>query len=199
MDKNALPKLVVLDGNALSLLGMKIVLQRVAPQVEVYAFSTFEDMEAINTVPIAHYFVSSQMVVEHSPFFLQHRHQTIVLVNGTANNALSSQFHTLDTSGDEQRMVRNLLQLMSQAHSHGRNLPSEMNKAGDSVLSAREIEVLTLIVKGFLNKEIADQLCISLTTVISHRKNIMDKLGIRNVSGLTIYAVVNGYVEACDI
>ena len=47
------------------------------------------------------------------------------------------------------------------------------------VLSDREIEVLSLIVQGFINKEIADQLNIGLTTVITHRKNIMDKLGIK--------------------
>lgn len=42
-------------------------------------------------------------------------------------------------------------------------------------------------------------LCISLTTVISHRKNIMDKLGIRSVGGLTIYAVMHGYVDIRNI
>ena len=63
-------------------------------------------------------------------------------------------------------------------------------------LSTREIEVLTLIVRGLTNKEIADRLCISTTTVISHRKNIMEKLNVRSVSGLTIYAVMNGYIEA---
>ena len=63
-------------------------------------------------------------------------------------------------------------------------------------LSAREIEVLVLITKGLINKEIADKLNIGLTTVITHRKNITEKLGIKSVSGLTIYAVMNGYVEA---
>ena len=63
-------------------------------------------------------------------------------------------------------------------------------------LSPREIEVLILITKGFINKEIADKLNISLTTVISHRKNITEKLGIKSVSGLAIYAVMHGYVEA---
>ncbi len=62
-------------------------------------------------------------------------------------------------------------------------------------LSAREIEVLVLITKGLINKEIADKLNIGLTTVITHRKNITEKLGIKSVSGLTIYAVMNGYVE----
>ena len=55
------------------------------------------------------------------------------------------------------------------------------------LLSAREIEVLVLITKGLINKEIADKLNISLTTVITHRKNITEKLGIKSVSGLTIY------------
>ena len=62
-------------------------------------------------------------------------------------------------------------------------------------MSPREIEVLVLIAKGFMNKEIADRLGISLTTVISHRKNIVEKLGIKSVSGLPIYAVMNGSVS----
>ena len=63
-------------------------------------------------------------------------------------------------------------------------------------LSAREIEGLVQITKGLINKEIADKLNISLTTVNTPRKNITEKLGIKSVSGLTIYAVMNGYVEA---
>jgi transcriptional regulator, luxR family protein len=63
------------------------------------------------------------------------------------------------------------------------------------LLSDREIEVLSLIAQGYINKEIADQLNIGLTTVISHRKNIVDKLGMRSVSALTIYAVMHGYVD----
>ncbi len=62
-------------------------------------------------------------------------------------------------------------------------------------LSDREIEVLSLIAQGYLNKEIADQLNIGITTVITHRKNIMEKLSLRSVSALTIYAVMNGYVD----
>ena len=49
--------------------------------------------------------------------------------------------------------------------------------------------------QGYINKEIADQLNIGLTTVITHRKNIMEKLGMKSVSALTIYAVMHGYVD----
>jgi len=63
------------------------------------------------------------------------------------------------------------------------------------VLSEREIEILKLIATGMANKEIADKLNISINTVITHRKNISQKTGIKSVSGLTIYAVVQKLVS----
>ncbi|MFZ4399556.1 MAG: response regulator transcription factor [Bacteroidales bacterium] len=66
-------------------------------------------------------------------------------------------------------------------------------------LTAREIEVLKLIAHGFTNKEIANKLFISTHTVISHRKNITEKSGIKTISGLTIYAVIKQLIEIKDI
>ena len=66
-------------------------------------------------------------------------------------------------------------------------------------LSGREAEVLALIARGYMNKQIADSLQIGLTTVISHRRNIMEKLGIRSVAGLAIYALTAGYVDAGEL
>ncbi len=62
-------------------------------------------------------------------------------------------------------------------------------------LSEREIDVLKKVVSGLSNKEIADELCISIHTVISHRKNITRKLNIHSTAGLTIYAIVNNIVD----
>jgi len=62
-------------------------------------------------------------------------------------------------------------------------------------LSAREIELLTMVAQGLSNKQIADQLFISIHTVITHRKNITSKLGIKSISGLTLYAALNNMVE----
>ncbi|MEE0860679.1 MAG: LuxR C-terminal-related transcriptional regulator, partial [Paludibacteraceae bacterium] len=62
-------------------------------------------------------------------------------------------------------------------------------------LSDREKDVLIQLVKGLSNKEIADVLCISTHTVISHRKNITRKLNIHSTAGLTIYAIVNKLID----
>ena len=66
-------------------------------------------------------------------------------------------------------------------------------------LSQREKEIITFVVKGLTNKEIADKLCLSVHTVITHRRNIARKLQIHSPAGLTIYAIVNKLVELKDI
>lgn len=67
------------------------------------------------------------------------------------------------------------------------------------VLSERESAVLLLLLEGYANKEVADQLHISTHTVISHRKNICKKTGIKSLAGLTIYAIQNGLIEVTDL
>ncbi|MBR1574983.1 MAG: helix-turn-helix transcriptional regulator [Bacteroidales bacterium] len=62
-------------------------------------------------------------------------------------------------------------------------------------LSDREKEILVSVAKGMLNKEIADQYNISIHTVISHRKNITRKTGIKTVAGLTVYALLNDLID----
>jgi DNA-binding NarL/FixJ family response regulator len=66
-------------------------------------------------------------------------------------------------------------------------------------LSDREKEILVAVARGCINKEIADRLSISIHTVISHRKNISRKTGIRTVSGLTIYALFNNLITQEDL
>ena len=72
-------------------------------------------------------------------------------------------------------------------------------KDSDTELTKREIEVLQLVTKGHSNKEIADILFVSAHTVISHRKNISEKTGIKSASGLTMYAILKKIVDVNDI
>lgn len=62
-------------------------------------------------------------------------------------------------------------------------------------LSSREKEILVCVAKGMLNKEIADKLNLSIYTVITHRKNITRKIGIKTVAGLTVYALLNNLID----
>lgn len=71
--------------------------------------------------------------------------------------------------------------------------PSESSELYE--LSDREREVLVELSKGLSNKEIADKLHISVHTVITHRKNIIKKTGIKSVAGLTVYAMLNNLME----
>lgn len=66
-------------------------------------------------------------------------------------------------------------------------------------LSAREKEIISFVVKGLTNQEIADQLFLSVHTVITHRRNIARKLEIHSATGLTIYAIVNKIVDIRDV
>ena len=75
-----------------------------------------------------------------------------------------------------------------------RSNPSDQRGDGEE-LSAREKEILVCVAKGMLNKEIADHFNISIYTVITHRKNITRKTGIKTVAGLTVYALLNNLID----
>ena len=98
----------------------------------------------------------------------------------------------LDTSADQHSMVEAIKGFFGRHDSTGE---SEENKN----LTPREIQVLRLVVSGAINKEIAERLSISFNTVLTHRKNISTKTGIKTVSGLTFYALLNGYVSPAEI
>lgn len=70
---------------------------------------------------------------------------------------------------------------------------------GNESLSSREKDVIISVVQGMTNKEIADHLCISTNTVITHRRNIAKKLQIHSPAGLTIYAIVNNLVDISSV
>jgi len=104
-------------------------------------------------------------------------------------NLFAESIHTTD-SKDE--ILKKLNDLMDKTLGD-----SVENESSD--LSAREKDILKEVAQGLTNNEIADKLFISAHTVITHRKKITKKLGIKSVSGLTVYAIINGLIEMEDV
>lgn len=183
------PEIAIIEPNTLTALGLEHLLEEVIPQINIRVFPSFEALVDDTPDMFVHYFVSSKIYFEHTAFFLERKHRAIVLTSGEPQ---LSGIISLDINQDEHQLAKSILQLMERGHGHAKAAATQE----DSVLSLRETEVLRLVVQGYINKEIADKLNISLTTVITHRKNITEKLGIKSVSGLTIYAVMQGLIEA---
>lgn len=95
-----------------------------------------------------------------------------------------SQFDTLISVYDTAETVAGLINRLAEDDEQ------KYSNASQEILSEREKDVLKLLASGISNKMIADKLNISVNTVITHRKNISQKTGIKSISGLTIYAVV---------
>lgn len=94
------------------------------------------------------------------------------------------------------------LEQISRKTDVAKNISTMVFKGGTDngdLLSDRERDVVVALVQGMANKEIADHLCISVNTVITHRRNIARKLQIHSPAGLTIYAIVNGLVDISTV
>ena len=190
-----IPKIAIIDPNTLAALGLKQMLQTFMPMMEVDVYGSLEKLKAANVEQYVHFFAAMNMVLEDRAFFLPLRRKTMVLTTSADADKQLKEFHCLCVNVPEAELVRSLIMLEQRGHEGGRNMPPMPRGQEQPLLSDREAEVMVLIVKGFINKEIAERLHIALATVITHRKNIMEKLGVKSVSALTIYAVMHGYVD----
>lgn len=194
------PEIAIIDSNTLSCMGLKNILERIIPMAVIRTFCSFGQL--IDDTPdyYFHYFVSAQIYFEHMHFFAPRKHKSIILATGISPQLKISGLHVLNICQPEEVLIKEILLLNRSAHEKGYPIKEDVSATQQtspvSELTPREREVLILLVQGYINKEIADKLYISLTTVISHRKNITEKLGIKSISGLTIYAVMNGFIDA---
>lgn len=170
--------------------------------LEAYSMSevlrTYGNIDTIATLGITNfdstrdsfdaYVVSEALFISSLEFFMPRKSKTIIICRSrhetdTKRNPANNMIIYSDS--DMQEISEMCARLMSA-------LNDSDEPAGG--LSQREIEVLRQIVSGKTNKEIADALFISINTVITHRKNISSKLGIRSASGLSLYALMNGLI-----
>ncbi len=185
------PAIAVLTPNILAGIGLKTILDKVIPLAEVELFADFEDFQEAEPERFFHYFVSVQLFRLHAEFFAPLRRRIILLTSGLPHEQEEG-MHTINVCDQEEHLVHNLMVMHRGAHPH-RGM-DETVAPHHPRLTEREIEVLRLITRGRINKEIAEELGIGLTTVITHRRNIMEKLRMRSLAELVLYAIRAGYI-----
>ena len=117
----------------------------------------------------------------------------VALVTSYVDAGILKQFKdVIEINDSKQKVVTKIFNLLS-------DNKLTQDKPDSIDLSNRETDVLVALVKGLTNKEISDKLYISVHTVITHRKNIVRKTGIKSVSGLTVYALLNNLVDETEI
>ncbi len=185
-------QIAIILSDTLQSTGLQSMLIDYFPPVEISHYPTFEALSTSGNDTFDYYFTNSTLFVLNADFFLPRRSKTMVLIDGTEGEGGLSTTNHITTKAPQEIIIEQLEQLFAGDSS---SYPGENNKD----LSIRETDVLQLIVKGSTNKEIADKLNISLNTVLTHRKNITTKLGIKTVSGLTFYAIMNGIISGDEI
>lgn len=196
------PQIAILHPNSLCCLAMRTILTDIAPfmglmsEVEIATYNTMEKFEDDGAGFVVHYFVAAEIVESNINFFLPLARRCIVLTEG--GDFSHPEFHTVNMHQPEREVLKGVLMMHHSAHTAMMAAHKPAKKESE-LLSQREKEVLALIIKGFINKEIADKLNISTPTVIFHRRNIMEKIGSKSIGRLTIYAVMNGIVDVKEL
>ena len=142
------------------------------------------------------------LIIKYLPQDGLHNNQLTATLHDIYENEVWLRQHAMVEDHIFVPAIRRLEQLVKQ-NDVTRNISDMVFKAGvgqnSDALSDREKDVIISLVQGMSNKEIADHLCISVNTVITHRRNIARKLQIHSPAGLTIYAIVNNLVDISSV
>ena len=193
----------------------KILIAETSPIISAGLTSFFEDMNQIMVASVVDNIEDLQdKIIVHNPdvliinpmmlgytignFFRQMSQNypninRVALVTSYVDKNILKYFkEIIELNDNKQKVISKILNLL--------NNNDETASQNESVdLSNREVDVLVCVAKGMTNKDISDMLNISVHTVITHRKNIVKKTGIKSVSGLTVYALLNNLVEESEI
>jgi len=184
MDKSRI-NIAVIEPSQIICEGLSNILMKLKKSFYIYRFNDLEEFKNSASKETFNVAIVNPSVVQNrlTDFTKLKNNQPgilwIALVYSFFDEEILQKFDdTLSVTASVEQITNKIVQI---------NPASDKSTHDD--LSEREIEVLTQMVKGFANKEIADTLNISIHTVISHRKNITEKTGIKSLSGLTIYAI----------
>lgn len=185
--------LAIVMTDTLRRLGLEYLLRSVADKCLIDSYDSFDIFLASDVDRYHIAFMEDSIAMLHSDFFRGRKIRLVpIYTNPIDPNAYDESLSGVCTFSDRTEIRTALLNSIKK-----RNLESALSASKD--LSQRELEVLKEVAIGKTNKEIADSLDISMNTVMTHRKNITSKLGIKTVSGLTFYALMNGILSAGDV
>jgi regulator of cell morphogenesis and NO signaling len=142
------------------------------------------------------------LIIKYLPQDGLHNNQLTATLHDIYENEVWLRQHAMVEDSIFVPAIRRLEKIVKQ-NDVTRNISDMVSKAGvgesQELLSDREKDVIVALVQGMQNKEIADHLCISVNTVITHRRNIARKLQIHSAAGLTIYAIVNNLIDISNV
>lgn len=192
------PCIAIIDRNTLSGIALRSILWETFGNVEIHLYNTMDRFIADSNRHFIHFFVDSDILFRYIDEFVTLKKQTTVLHEGAGHRFVNEGFSVLDLSLGEGELKNRILQMQLVSRYEDR-LESGHGKGTGNELSPREQEVLVFMVKGLINKEIAEKLGVSLPTVIFHRNNICDKLHTRSIGKMTIHAVLSGLIDINEI
>lgn len=193
------PCFAIIDSNTLECMALSNILWDMFNGVELYTYGTMDAFIRDSNRHFVHFFVSSDILFTDADEFETLKNQTTVISNGENRLYADSGFRVLDISLPEHELLQSLMYLQTTGQYGSSPFRQIETKGITDRLSTREKDVLTLMIKGMINKEIANSLGISLTTVIFHRNNICIKLKTRSIGKMTVYAVLAGIIDINDI
>ena len=164
---------------------------------EVFDGSEKHLIEKINALKPDCIILNPEMIKDFLNSFvlsLNNEATLIGLISNDTPSQIKSRFkYSLNINDDKHELINNFKNIIGFSKSN-RKMASK-----NQSLSKREITILKNITLGLTNQEVAEKLFLSVHTVMTHRKNITKKLGIKTVSGLTVYALLNKIIEIQEI
>ena len=192
------PCFAIIESNTLCRATLQNMLWNIYNNVEVHAYSSVEEFIRDSNRHFIHFFVNDAILFSSMDEFDTLKEQTTVLTDGVNRHFEAAGFHILDLTRPAYEIENRLLDLQCIGAPHQGSSQPKLKRIRYN-LSEREKDVLILMIKGLINKEIAEELKISLTTVIFHRNNICLKLGTRSIGKLTIFAVLSGLIDINEV
>ncbi len=175
--------------------GMVTILNRIPGVTEIREFESVPPLEKFINTRKRDLMLISQSLFDLSYHLLFNegdlQERTIIITLGSGGEP-GSGLPTIDM-GDSKEIITNKIRILMEAQPHSPDEPYLFN------LSPREKTIVRLVSLAYTNKQIAEELFLSAHTVITHRKNIGHKLGIKSVSGLTVYAIVNNIITIEEV